>query len=298
MTVLVTGATGTVGGALIALLSAAAGSGAGPASGSQAVRAMVPTNEDADDVRGYDVETVIGDFDRPETLDDALKGVSTAFLAAPAGPDLASRELAFLEAVDRAPDRPHVVLLAALGWEEPVSRLSEGHRQVVERLRDADIRHTVLAPNGFMQDVLRYAAMVQEEKALLLPAGDGAVSHVDARDVAAVAAHVIGKPEPHEGKDYAVTGPAALTYTEVAEQVAAVAGHPVGYRDTPPEQVRERLLGYGWSEWTADGMLEVYAAYRDGAAAVVTDEVEKATGRPARDLATFLRDHGAAFRTV
>src|ERR1700710_1921959 len=198
MTVLVTGATGTVGGALVPLLTDAGGSG----SVSGPVRVMVPSPEDGDDLRGYDVEVVVGDLDRPETLDDALKGVHAAFLVAPAGPELAAREMAFLDAVDRAPDRPHVVKLASLGWEDPQSRLSTGHATVVERLRTAGIRHTVLAPNGFMQDVLRFAAMVQEESALLLPAGDGAVSHVDARDVAALAAHVLGKPAPHEGRSY------------------------------------------------------------------------------------------------
>lgn len=294
MTVLVTGATGTVGGALLPLLTGATPSG-GPA---EPVRAMVPTDEYADDLRGFDVEVVLGDFDRPETLDDALKGVQAVFLVAPAGPDLATRELAFLDAVERAPDRPHVVKLAALGWQDPQSRLSADHGQVIERLRSAGIRHTVLAPNGFMQDVLRYAAMVQEESALLLPVGDAAVSHVDARDVAAVAAHILGKPGPHEGRSYDITGPAAITYAELAAHIAQVSGRTVEFRDTPAEEVRRRLLGYGWSEWTADGMLEVYAAYGKGLASVVTDEVEKATGRAAVDFGTFLAGHAAAFRTV
>ena len=294
MTVLVTGATGTVGGALVPLLTDVGASG----SPVVPVRVMVPSPEAADDLRGYDVEVVVGDLDRPETLDDALKGIDAAFLVAPAGPALAARELAFLDAVDRAPDRPHVVKLASLGWEDPQSRLSAGHGTVVERLRSAGLRHTVLAPNGFMQDILRFAAMVQEESALLLPAGDGAVSHVDARDVAAVAAHVLGDPAPHEGLSYVVTGPAALTYAEVAAHVGGVAGREISYRDSPPDEVRQRLLGYGWSEWTADGMLEVYAAYAAGAGAVVTDEVQKATGRPARDFGAFLHSHAAAFRTV
>lgn len=294
MTVLVTGPTGTVGGALVQRLTAARPSGGS----AEPVRVMVPTDEDADDLRGYDVEVVLGDFDRPETLDDALKGVSATFLVAPAGPDLAARELAFLDAVERAPDRPHVVKLASLGWQDPQSRLSAGHGRVVDRLRDSGIRHTVLAPNGFMQDVLRFAAMVQEEAALLLPTGEAAVSHVDARDVAAVAAHVLGKPAAHEGRSYDITGPAALTYAEVAEHISRVSGRSVRYQDTPPEEVRKRLLGYGWSEWTADAMLEVYAAYAAGLAADVTDEVEKATGRPATDLASFLSGHAAAFRTV
>jgi uncharacterized protein YbjT (DUF2867 family) len=294
MTVLVTGATGTVGAALVTLLSGA-GTASGPAF---PVRVMVPTAEDTDDLRGYDVEVVVGDFDRPETLDDALKGVESAFLVVPAGKDMVAREFAFLDAVDRAPDRPHVVKLASLGWEEPQARFSAEHGKVVERMRSAGIRHTVLAPNGFMQDITRYAAMLQEESALYLPAGDGAVSHVDARDVAAVAAHVLGEPEPHEGKSYAITGPKAVTYAEVAAKLSEVAGREISYVDTSPDEVRRRLLGYGWSEWTADGMLEVYAAYASGAGAVVTDEVEKATGRSATDLGTFLRGHAAAFRTV
>jgi uncharacterized protein YbjT (DUF2867 family) len=95
-----------------------------------------------------------------------------------------------------------------------------------------------------------------------------------------------------------VTGPEAVTYDQVAEQISAVAGRPVSYVDTPPDEVRKRLLGYGWPEWTVDGMLEIYAAYAEGAGALVTDEVEKATGRPARSVGGFLRDYAAAFRTV
>jgi uncharacterized protein YbjT (DUF2867 family) len=292
MTILVTGATGTVGSALVAQLST------GGSPDNEPVRVLVPSAEERDDLRGFDVEFALGDFDRPETLDDALLGVRATLLIAPAGPDLASREMAFLDAVGRCPDRPHVVKIAALGWESPQSRLSADHGKVVERLRAEGIRHTVLAPNGFAQDLLRYAAMVQEESALLLPAGEARVSHVDARDVAAVAAHVLSKPDPHEGRSYDVTGPAAVSYAEVAEAIGAVAGREVRYVDTPADEVRERLLGYGWSEWTADGMLEVYAAYARGAGSVVTDEVEKATGRPATDVATFVRNHAAAFRTV
>lgn len=291
MTVLVTGATGSVGSALIAQLSAGAPD-------TEPVRALVPSPEERDDLRGFDVEVALGDFDQPETLDDALLGVRAVLLVAPAGPDLAARELAFLDAVARCPDRPHVVKIASLGWEDPVSRLSADHGRVVARLRDTGIRHTVLAPNGFAQDLLRYAAMVQEESALLLPAGDGRVSHVDARDVAAVAAHILSRPDPHEGRSYDVTGPAAIGYAEVAEAIGAVAGREVTYVDSPADDVRKRMLGYGWSEWTVDGMLEVYAAYARGAGDVVTDEVEKATGRAGTDVPTFVRDHAAAFRTV
>src|SRR6195952_6144866 len=114
MTVLVTGATGTVGGALVALLSASLPVGHSGQPQPIEARVMVPSPEDADDLRGYDVEIVVGDLDAPEKLDDALKGVDTVFLSVPAGPGLATRALSFLDAVARSAERPHVVLLAGM----------------------------------------------------------------------------------------------------------------------------------------------------------------------------------------
>ena len=87
---------------------------------------MVATPEDTDDLRGYDVEVVIGDFDPPETLDDALKGVTPSSSsprpgrASPAGVRLPRRRRT-------GSGTAHVVMLAWLGWEEPRSRLSDGH---------------------------------------------------------------------------------------------------------------------------------------------------------------------------
>src|SRR4051794_32668307 len=154
MTLLVTGATGTVGSALVAQLCTGGAPDNGP------VRALVPSPEERDDLRGFDVEVALGDFDRPETLDDALLGVRAALLVSPAGPDMAAREMAFLDAVDRCPDRPHVVKIAAVGWESPESRLIADHGKAGQRMRDACIRHTALAPNRLQQDLLRCPAMV------------------------------------------------------------------------------------------------------------------------------------------
>ncbi len=124
--------------------------------------------------------------------------------------------------------------------------------------------------------------------------GDAAVGHVDVRDVAAVAAHVLTS-EGHAGATYTITGPEALTYAQVAETMSRVLGRPVRLEEVPAEQARAGMVAAGVPEWLADGLGELDAVTRTGAAAGVTDEVQKATGHPARDLEAFLTEHRAAF---
>ena len=285
--ILVTGATGTVGGHLVDQLSR---------SGTP-VRALVRSQERADVLRGYDCEIAIGSYDDPQSLHRALAGVTKVFLLSPPSEQMAEQELAVLTAVRTAHGDCHVVKLAALGVDGEVAgaRLLEQHRSVVDALIEHGQPHTVLAPNSFMQNFLFWAGSVQEQAAFYTPTGQGAVSHVDARDVAAVAAHVLTS-DGHDGATYTVTGPQALTYTEVAERFSTALGKTVSYVDVPPDGARAAMVDGGLSPWLADGLVELNARYRTGAASVVTDEVRTATGHEARTVEAFLGDHLTAFR--
>ena len=280
---LVTGATGNVGSELTALLCA----------GGEPTRALVQTPEKADALRGYDCEIAIGDFDAAESLDEALRGVTALYLLTPAGPHQFEQERAVVDAAVRAGD-VRVVKQAVMGYDAGIGRLGDSHAASIAYLRDSGLRHTVLAPNSFMQNLLTAASLVQQQNMLALPGGDAAVSHVDARDVAAVGAHVLAS-EGHEGATYVITGPEALTYAEVADAMSQVLEREIRYVDVPPDEARRAMTDSGMPEWYADALGELMAAYRQGKAATVTDEVEKATGRPARPLTEFLSDHRSAF---
>lgn len=285
--ILVTGATGNVGGALLAQL----------AQRGVATRALVRRPERADTLRGYDVDIAVGDYDDPASLPKALDGVERVFVAAPASEVLASQEGAMLDAAAAA-GVSQVVLLTAAGVDAPGPspvRLLRGHQAVVRRAGELDLPATVLAPNGFMQNFLRNAGQAQAEGVLAGPLGAAAVSYVDVRDVAAVAAHVLTS-DGHEGATYTITGPEALTMEQVAERMSAVAEREVRYVDVPVDDARAGMLASGAPPWLTEGLIELYDVYKAGHAAAVTDEVQKATGHPARSLDTFLGDHRAAFR--
>ncbi len=281
--ILVTGATGNVGGALIAQLCMA---------GTPA-RGLVRNPEKADDLRGYDCEVAIGDYGDPSSLDEAMRGVQSIFLLTPAGPSQVDQERAVIDAGVRA-GAARVVKQAVMGIDAGIGRFGNSHAASMEHLRASGLAHTILAPNALMQNLLGNAALVQEQGILPLAGGDAAVSHVDARDVAAVAAHVLTS-DGHDGATYEITGPEALTYAEVAARFSELLGREIRYLDAPPEPARQAMLEAGMPAWLAGAFDELMAAYREGKGAKVTDEVEKATGRPARSLAEFLAHHRAAF---
>src|SRR5258708_13767176 len=70
---------------------------------------------------------------------------------------------------------------------------------------------------------------------LTVPSGGGSEAFVDAADIAAVAAETLLNPRAHAGARYALTGPQALTFGDVAAIIAAVSGRPAGYKDIDQE---------------------------------------------------------------
>ncbi|MBC9714781.1 hypothetical protein H9Y04_19700 [Streptomyces sp. TRM66268-LWL] len=100
----------------------------------------------------------------------------------------------------------------------------------------------------------------------------------------------------HTGKVHTLTGPKALTHAQIADGLGKAAGHEVVYRDVPPEQTRQAMIGAGVDAWTVEGLLELFENYRAGKAAHVTDTVPRLLGRPARILADFATAHAGLFR--
>jgi uncharacterized protein YbjT (DUF2867 family) len=287
--ILVTGATGHVGSSVVASLSQA----------EAPCRALVRSPERADDLRGYDTEIAVGDFSEPESLDDALRGVTAALLVAPPGPQQVAWETAFIDAAARAPLPPHIVKVASIGAAPDAPyQFGRTHGQIIETLRSSGVPHTVLAPNGYLQNLEAQAVSVARDGVLAIPGGDAVVSHIDVRDVAAAAAVVLMAPAGHADRTYDLTGPAPLSYADIAQVFGQVVGRPVRYVDVPVDQARAGMLGEGMPDWLVDAVLDLAAFYRTGAASLVSGDVERLTGRGPRSVEDFIRDHPAVFAAV
>jgi uncharacterized protein YbjT (DUF2867 family) len=94
---------------------------------------------------------------------------------------------------------------------------------------------------------------------------DGRVSQIDVRDVAAVAVKALTE-DGHAGKAYSLTGPEALTNSEIARILSDELGREIRFINLPPAKLREALLAAGVPEWNADALLDLQRLYREGKA--------------------------------
>jgi uncharacterized protein YbjT (DUF2867 family) len=180
-----------------------------------------------------------------------------------------------------------VVLHTAAGFtEHPRVRFLAAHAEGFAHLQASGLPWTVLAPNGFLQNVLGMAAQLQDG-VLALPAGDAPVSYVDASDVAAAAATVL-TGHGHDHAVYTLTGPEPLTHARIAQHLGHILQRPVRYQPVSAEQARTRMRQPGQDPWPTEGMIELFGLYASGAAATVTDHLPRLLGRPATSLTTFL----------
>jgi uncharacterized protein YbjT (DUF2867 family) len=147
-------------------------------------------------------------------------------------------------------------------------------------------------PATFLRDSLYadfFPFLTGEDGVIRGPAGDGRVAAVAQDDVADAAVTVLRDPAAHAGATYDLTGPVALTLTEVAETISAVTGRPVSYQpETVPEAYASRA-GYGAPDWQVDAWVSTYTAIAAGEMATVSPAVAELTGHPARTLAEVLR---------
>ncbi|HEU5008422.1 MAG TPA: NmrA family NAD(P)-binding protein [Jatrophihabitantaceae bacterium] len=282
--ILVTGATGNVGTETVRLL----------AGQHQRVRALV---RDPARLRGVEggragVEVVTGDFDDPGSLDPAMRGIDTVVLVSPAVPH---QEIAAIDAAVRAGVTHVIKATSKASADSPVER-RRGQAQIEQYLQGTDLAWTLLRSNAYLQNLLALAPVIKQTSGFVMSSGDGQVGMVDARDVAAVAATIATSPGKHAGATYWPTGPALISYTDVAEELSADLGHQIDYRRALPDEHRELMIQAGLPDPIATSNAKAFELIAEGDAAWITDDVHAVTGNPPRDLHTFLADHLAAFR--
>ena len=146
-----------------------------------------------------------------------------------------------------------------------------------------------------MQNFLMMAPGIAATSSFSTATGDGRVGHIDARDVAAVAAEIAASPAPHAGKTYWPTGPEVLTGAEVAGVLSKVLGRPITFHPITFEEQREAMIKAGLPESVAEDNARAVTLMADGDCDYLTEDVPTILGRPARTFEQFVTDHAAAF---
>jgi len=273
--ILVLGASGTVGRHLLPLL---VDTGAPVRA---AYRRRMPSIEGCELVQ---VDATTGDG-----IDAALEGVSDLFLLMGHMANQTQVELGIVERAQAAGVK-RIVKLSCLDAPSMAYSFARIHRPVEVAIEESGLAYTFLRPENFMQNFLMdYADMVRGGT-LYLPCRDAHTCPIDARDIARVAAAVLGTRE-HDGKGYDLTGPEALSYSETCEILGKVIGKPVAFETIPEAAFSEALHAEGISAEDIEIFLDLYRFIDAANTEQPTDWVERITGEPAIPFTRFAEDH-------
>jgi uncharacterized protein YbjT (DUF2867 family) len=280
--ILITGASGNVGKEVLKQIAA---------TGAKVRAAFQTVTKAAAAPSGVEIATM--DYNKPETLQSALKGVDRIFLVGPPTPNLPALERKAIDEIKQSGVR-HVVKLSAMGGRDAI--FPRQHADSEDYIKSSGVAYTFLRPNGFMQNFITYnGATIKTQNAFYGSQGDGKVSHIDLRDIAAVAVKTLTEGG-HEDKAYTLTGPEALSNARVAEILSEDTGREIKYVDLTAEQFKQALLGAGLPEWSANALVDLQQFYRRGGASAVTRDVEQLLGRKPTSFEQFSRDYAQAFQ--
>lgn len=280
MTILVTGATGSVGRHVVGRLVAAGAT----------VRALTRNPATAGLPEG--VEVFEGDLTRPDTLRAALRGVERLYLFPV--PET-SREV--VAAAREAGVRRIVVLSSSSVLDESGDNHSGEHHRTVERaVEESGIDWTFVRPDEFATNVLwKWGHSIRTEGVVRAPYGNAPRVLVHEADVAAVAVTALLE-DGHAGRAYVLTGPEAITQADQVRAISGALGREVRFEEITPDQAREQM-----GRVMPVPVVEMVLGYLAGAVAdppVPLDTVEQVTGVPARTFAQWAADHAADFAPV
>ena len=290
-TILITGASGNVGSEVVRHLSSSRKDINIKAAGHsvESVRKVIKSDDR--------IEPTELDYDKPDTLRQALKGVQKLFLLTPFQSDMVELSSNMLKEVKNAGNINHIVKLSVMGADaEPGITGGRLHRQAEKMIEDSGISFTFLRPNFFMQNFVNFLSqMIREQGSFYLPAGDGKVSFVDIRDIAAVAVQALTN-NYHSKKAYTITGQEAISYEDAATILSEQVGKNISYVNVSEEQTREGMKSMGMNEWFINSMMELYDITRMGYASQVSSAIEEITGRKPISFSQFARDYAESFR--
>lgn len=282
--ILVTGATGTIGKALIKALQQK----------NATVVAGVTSQEKGRTVFGKETPFAVLNYENPATFADATAGVTKVFLLGPPlRTDLEQLITPFIRHLKDAGIR-RVVYVGALGLD--LVKELPFHTNIIKLIQQNGFDNTILLPSFFAQNFRNYdGENILQRGITFAPAGNGKAAFVDVEDIALAAATVLTS-EGHSGKTYELTGPETLSYAEVAELLSEVLERKIHYPNPSADEYRQALQQAGAPTFIADYMIAVYSLIANNLVNEVSDHVYLLTGKKPTPLREVLQRDFAAVK--
>lgn len=279
---LVTGATGNSGAELVKILKAKG----------LTVRAF-SNDEKAEKTPGVDY--VIGDFANEASIEKALEGVKRAYLLSPNTLSQVAHEQNFIRIAEKL-GLELVVKVSSTTPDKRTKALSivhKWHGEIEEFIQDTELNYVFLRLNFYMQN-LRFMVPNMKDDILSAPASNTRIGMIDTRDIAEVAA-VCLTDKTWWNRSYLLSGPEAITFSEVARELGNFFQRHVQYKAQPLAEYEKAMSQLVSEGWRVQATVKDWEIGNSGGFSLTSDYVKTITGKDPRSLRQFLNDHRAWF---
>ena len=273
--ILVTGATGNIGGGIVKLLKdrnadfVAAGS--------------------SRSIEG--VESVTVDFADTKSLEAAMEGISTLFMVLANHPDMLGWGRNVIDSAKKCGVKHIVRSGGSLADVKSPLKVRQTIGATDEYLKDSGMDYTITAPSFFMQNFINFFADDYKNGAIYQPAGDGKIGWTDLRDIAAVNVEVLLNPDGFKNQTLTITGGEALSYAEAVDVMNDVLGKGSTYVAVTDEAAIQAMTEMQFPQFVIDVMISLNHCIVEGYAEELTDTVEKVTGNSPISFKRFVEDN-------
>ncbi len=278
--ILVTGATGSIGGQLVQYLAAKSG---------VTVRAFVRDETKAEPLAKTGAELAVGEFDDRKSIRAAMQNIDTVVLIAPAGPAAVDQNSNILKISKESSVRKVVRISAIKASADGPTENTRLHARSDEELQASGMKYVILRPNYFMQNLFMSLDTINNESALYSGMGDAKFAMIDVRDIVECAGKAaVG--DVFDDQVIELSGPASVSFHDVAKVLSDVSGRSIKYVPVTPEIIRESMMRAGLDDWISTLMRDYSKAYSEGWGDFVTENVDRMTAHPPRDVDQFVRE--------
>lgn len=281
--ILVTGATGHLGGAVIEQLLKSTTTANFAALARDKNKATALTE------KGVEIRT--GDFDDTASLDKAMQGIDKVLLISTTDPNRFQQHKNVVDAAKKAGVK-HIVYTGITMKNvntSAIKMLMESHFQTEDYIRESGLTFTFLRNSQYAEVIQLFAGEHVFETGINLPAGNGKSTFALRREMGEAAANVLLQ-DGHENKTYAVTGSDVHTYAEIAQMLSELSDKNLSYTDVEASAFEEQLKQFGVPEFAIYLTVGFATDTKNGQFEIVASDLEKLLGRRPASLKDSLKE--------
>jgi uncharacterized protein YbjT (DUF2867 family) len=239
---------------------------------------------------GYKVKEI--NYSKPETLIEAMKDVDYLYLMSPLTEHMLEYTKNALTAAKEAGVK-FILRLSVIGANPHANfELSRIQGFADESVIHSGITHCIIRPNTFMQNYINvYGGMIKSMDSIYLPQGEGKISFIDTRDIAAAAAEILMNSQDHKNEIYGLTGPEALTNHDVADILSRATDKNIQYFPIEDEAARQQMMKMRMTPWMADAIIGYSTHARHGGLAYISPDIQKILGKQPISFGKFAEEY-------